>query len=70
MRIENISLRLNLVSNNSRGHQKRTKKIKREKEREKEEEELDNHCKCSREKLRRKKEIEKKRPIKKKTEAT
>ena len=67
MRIENISLRLNLVSNNSRGHQKRSKKLK---EREKEEEELENHCKCSREELRIKKKIEKKTPIKKKTEAT
>ena len=55
MRIENISQRLNLVSNSSRGHQKRTKKIKREKEKEKEKEELENHYKCSREKLRRKK---------------
>ncbi len=36
MRIENISLRLNLISNSSRGHKKRTKKIKREKERERE----------------------------------
>ena len=35
MRIENISLKLNLVSRSSRGHQKRTKKIKKEKEREK-----------------------------------
>ena len=67
MRIENISLWLNLVSNNSRGHQKRSKKLK---EREKEEEELENYCKFSREELRRKKKMEKKRPIKKKTEAT
>ena len=35
MRIENISLRLNLVSSSLRGHKKRTKKIKRGKEREK-----------------------------------
>ena len=61
MRIENISLRLNLVSNNSRGHQKRTKKLKeRKRERVKEKEELKNHCKCSHEELRRKKNGEKK----------
>ena len=54
MRIENLSLRFNLVSSNSRGHQKRTKKIKRERE-QKEEEELENHCMCSGEELRRKK---------------
>ena len=64
MRIENLSISFNLA----RGHQKRTKKLKeREKE---EEEELKNHCICSCEKLRRKKKMEKNRPIKKKTEAT
>ena len=50
MRIENILLRLNLVSSSLRGHQKRTKKLKERKK-----EELENHYKCSREKLRRKK---------------
>jgi hypothetical protein len=36
VRIENISLRFNLVSSRSRGHKKKkNKKIKREKEREK-----------------------------------
>jgi hypothetical protein len=67
VRIEHISLMLNLVSSSSCEHQKRTKKLK---EREKEEEELENHCKFSREELRRKKKMEKKRLIKKKTKAT
>jgi hypothetical protein len=31
VRIENVSLRFNLVSSNSRGHQKRTKKLKERK---------------------------------------
>ena len=35
MRIENVLLRFNLVSSRSRGHKKRTKKIKREIEGEK-----------------------------------
>ena len=62
MRIENISLKFNLVSNSSRGHRKRTKKLK---ERRRSGEPL-----CSREELRSKKKMEKKRLIKKKTEAT
>jgi hypothetical protein len=53
VRIKNISLKFNLVSSSSCGHQKRIKKIK--KEREEEEEELENHCMCSCEELRRKK---------------
>jgi hypothetical protein len=63
VRIENISLRFNLVSNSSRGHRKRTKKLKER--RIKSGEPL-----CSHEELRSKKKMEKKRPIKKKTEAT
>ncbi len=55
MRIENISLKLNLVSSGLRGHKKKNKKNLRERERKKEEEELENHCKCSREELRRNK---------------
>ena len=45
------------------------KEQKKLKEREKEKE-LENHCKCSREELRRKKKMEKNGPIKKKTETT
>ena len=66
MRIENLSLRFNLVSNSSRGHQKRTKKLKeREKKKKKKKKNWSTTACVVVRSWGERKKIEKNRPIKK-----